>query len=171
MCISFHNTTYTSRNLDFFHCYYTFLHNNFNIYFLSFFPFSTFHLGDVVNAYLGGGSLVAKSCLILCDPMDCSPPVSSVHGVSQARILEQVTDSFCKGSSQSRNQTCTSCLAGGFFTTEPPGKPPEHIYIYIYILFHILFNSDLSQDVKYSSPCSAAGPCCLFILYMLVCIC
>ena len=99
MCISFHNTTYTSRNLDFFHCYYTFLHNNFNIYFLSFFPFSTFHLGDVVNAYLGGGSLVAKSCLILCDPMDCSPPVSSVHGVSQARILEWGATSFSRGSS------------------------------------------------------------------------
>ena len=55
-----------------------------------------FHLGDVVNAYLGGGSLVAKSCLILCDPMDCSPPVSSVHGVSQARIPEWAAISFSR---------------------------------------------------------------------------
>ena len=34
---------------------------------------------------------VAQSCLNLCDPMDCSPPGSSVHGILQARILEQVT--------------------------------------------------------------------------------
>ena len=32
--------------------------------------------------------LVAQSCPILCDPMDCSPPGSSVRGISQARILE-----------------------------------------------------------------------------------
>ena len=38
--------------------------------------------------------LVAKSCLTLCDPIDCSPPGSSVHGISQARILEWVAISF-----------------------------------------------------------------------------
>ena len=38
--------------------------------------------------------LITKSCLILCDPMDCSPPGSSVHGVAQARILEWVAISF-----------------------------------------------------------------------------
>ena len=43
--------------------------------------------------------LVAQSCLTLCDPMDCSPPGSSVHGVSQARILEWVPISFSRGSS------------------------------------------------------------------------
>ena len=55
--------------------------------------------------------------------MDCSPPGSSVHGISQARILEWVAISFSRGSSQPRNQTQVSCMAGGFFTTEPPGKP------------------------------------------------
>ena len=40
--------------------------------------------------------LVAKSCLTLCDPMDCSPPGSSVHGVLQARALEWVTISFSR---------------------------------------------------------------------------
>ena len=55
--------------------------------------------------------------------MDCSPPGSSVHGISQARILEWVAISFSKGSSQPRGQTCISCLAYRFFTTEPPGKP------------------------------------------------
>ena len=43
--------------------------------------------------------LVAKLCLTLCDLMDCSPPGSSVHGISQARILEWVGISFSRGSS------------------------------------------------------------------------
>ena len=43
--------------------------------------------------------LVAQLCLTFCDPMDCSPPVSSVHGVLQARILEWVAIPFSRGSS------------------------------------------------------------------------
>ena len=42
---------------------------------------------------------VAQSCLTLCDPMDCSPPGSSVHGILQARILEWVFIPFSRGSS------------------------------------------------------------------------
>ena len=41
--------------------------------------------------------VLAQSCLILCEPMDCSPPGSSIHGILQARILEQVAISFSKG--------------------------------------------------------------------------
>ena len=51
----------------------------------------------------------------LCDPVDCSPPVSSVHGILQARLLEWVAISFSRGSSQPRNQTQVSCTAGRFF--------------------------------------------------------
>ena len=67
--------------------------------------------------------LVAQSCLTLVtnDPMDCSPG-SSDHGIFQARILEWVVISFSRGSSPPRDETCVSCLSGGFFTTEPPGK-------------------------------------------------
>ena len=43
--------------------------------------------------------LIAQSCLTLCDPMDCSPPGSSVHGILQARIQEWVAISFSRGSS------------------------------------------------------------------------
>ena len=43
--------------------------------------------------------LVAQPCLILCDPMNCSPPGSSVHGILQARILEWVAIPFSQGSS------------------------------------------------------------------------
>ena len=46
---------------------------------------------------------------LFCDPMDCSPPVSSVHGILQARILEWVAISFSRGSSQTRDSTHSSC--------------------------------------------------------------
>ena len=46
--------------------------------------------------------LDTKSCLTLCDPMNCSPPDSSVHGISQARVLEWVAISSSRGSSQPR---------------------------------------------------------------------
>ena len=48
---------------------------------------------------------VAQSCLTLCDPMACSPPGSSVHGILQTRILERVAISFSKRSSPPRNPT------------------------------------------------------------------
>ena len=49
--------------------------------------------------------LVAQSCLTLCDPMDCSPPDFSVHGILQARILEWVAIPFSRGSSGPRDWT------------------------------------------------------------------
>ena len=61
-------------------------------------------------------SLVIRSCLTLCDPMDCSPPGFSVHGIFQARILEWVAISYSRGSSQPRDRTQVSCIAGRFFT-------------------------------------------------------
>ena len=63
-----------------------------------------------------------QSCPTLCDPMDCSPPGSSVHGIFQARILKWVSIPFTKGSSQPRDQTDVSSIAGRFFTAEPPAK-------------------------------------------------
>ena len=69
---------------------------------------------------------VAQLCRILCYPMDCSPPGSSVHGISQARILEWVAIRSSRGSCQPRDQTRVSCvpyIAGGFFTGEGLWKP------------------------------------------------
>ena len=69
--------------------------------------------------------LVAQSCPTLCNPMDCNPPGSTVHGVSQARLLEQVAISFFRGSSQPSYQThffCVSCIAGKFFTPRAVGE-------------------------------------------------
>ena len=53
---------------------------------------------------------VAQSCPALCDPINCSPPGSSVHGISQARILEWVAISFSTGFSCSRDQTWVSSI-------------------------------------------------------------
>ena len=66
--------------------------------------------------------LVTKCSPTLCDPMDCSPPGPPVHGISQARILEWVAISFSRGSSQPRDQTCISFIAGRFFSIEPQGN-------------------------------------------------
>ena len=61
-------------------------------------------------------SLVAQSGLTLVDPMDCSPPGSSVHGILHVRILEWVAMPSSRGSSQPRDRTQVSLIAGRFFT-------------------------------------------------------
>jgi len=65
------------------------------------------------------------ACLVtqstLCDPMDCRLPGSS--GIFQTRVLEWVAMPSSRGSSWPRDQTHISCMAGGFFTSEPPRKP------------------------------------------------
>ena len=61
-------------------------------------------------------SEAAQSCPTLSDPMDCSLPGSSVHGIFQARILEWVAISFSRRSSQPRDWTRVSCIAGRRFT-------------------------------------------------------
>ena len=83
--------------------------------------------------------LVAQLCLTLCDPMDCSPPGSSVHGILQARILEWIAMPSSRGPSRARDWTrisCVSCIADGFFmhrvTWEAqPNKWINRLKIYI----------------------------------------
>ena len=58
---------------------------------------------------------VAHSCLTLSDPVDCSLPGSSVHGILQARVLEWDAMPSSMGSSQPRDQTRVFRIAGGFF--------------------------------------------------------
>ena len=83
-----------------------------------------------------GCCVLAKSCPALCNPMDCSPPGSSVHGIPPARILEWVAISFSWGSSGPRDRTHISWLAGAFFTTEPLGEPHSSPWpVSIQILF------------------------------------
>ena len=67
--------------------------------------------------------LVAQSCPTLCDPLDCSPPGPSVHGILQVRIPEWIAIPFSRGSSWPRDQTLVFCIADKFFTIWAIGKP------------------------------------------------
>ena len=74
-------------------------------------------------------------CLTLCNPMDCSPPGSSVPGILQARILEWVAIPSSRGSSQHRDRTLvsyTSCKEhweAGSLSLTPSRKPSTHIMV------------------------------------------
>ena len=72
--------------------------------------YSALSVSYLLSSESGNCCLVAKSCLTLCHPMDCSPPGYSIHGISQARILERVAISFSKGSSWPRDWTFISCI-------------------------------------------------------------
>ena len=68
-----------------------------------------------IAIYIESEHEVAQSCPTLCDPIDCSPPGSFLHGILQARILEWVAISFSRGSSQPRDRTQVSHIAGRRF--------------------------------------------------------
>ena len=69
--------------------------------------------------------LVTQSCPTLCDPRDCSPPGSSVHGILQPRIQEWAAIPFSRGSCWPRDRTQVSCAAGGFFTVWATREAPK----------------------------------------------
>ena len=75
-----------------------------------------FYCHHIFIVILCVGVFITHLCPPLCDPVDCGPPGSSVHGIFQARILEWVAISPSRGSSQPRDRTLISCIAGGFFT-------------------------------------------------------
>ena len=80
-------------------------------------------------------------CPTLCDPMDCSPQGSAVHGILEARILEWVPTPSSRRFLQPRDWTdvsCISCIAGGVFTAATLGKPPISIYLYLYLYLYLL---------------------------------
>ena len=90
--------------------------------------------------------LVTQLYQTLCDPVDSSPPGSSVHVVLQARILEWVTITFSRGSFYPRDRTWVSCIAGRLFAISPPGKsaPPQEA---------------LKSSVCLSLSCTCCWPC------------
>ena len=82
--------------------------------------------------------LVAQSCPTFCDPVDYSPPGSSVHGIFQAGILEWIAiptpGNLCDPGIEPASLV-SSAEADGIFTTEPPGKSLLAIVIYR-LLYH-----------------------------------
>jgi len=102
---------------------------------------------------------VAQLCPTLGDPRDCSPPASSLHGIFQARTLEWVAISFSRGSSPPRDWTCVSCLAGRFFTTEPPGVMIESTKASLWLPYAIL------SSKPWKRPLSSFDEACFFVVH------
>ena len=125
------------------------------------------HMGSIAlqsGIFLDCYTLSRISRVWLCNPMRCSPPGSSVHGILQARILGWIAMPSSKGSSWPRDRTQVShvscigrripgpgikpvspALAGRFLTTRPPGKPPffffpmfQFTYFY-WLIFDLIF--------------------------------
>ena len=90
--------------------------------------------------------------------MDCSPPGSSVHEILQARILEWVAFPLSRGSSQRRDGSQVSRIAGGFIgfiAAKPPGKPNNPVLGSLSLLQVILPIQELGQGFL----------CCRWVLY------
>ena len=99
------------------------------VFILAHFMLKCYIQTEVVEDMTGMHAKLLQVCPTLCDPRDCSPPGSSVHGILQARLLEWVAMPSLRGSSQPRDQThisCVSCIGRRFFVCLPlmsPGKP------------------------------------------------
>ena len=78
-------------------------------------------------------SEVTQSCPTLCDPLDCSPPGSSVHGVLQARILEWVPISFSGDLPDPGMEAVSPALQADALLSEPPGRSlPHTVWFHLY---------------------------------------
>ena len=76
---------------------------------------------------------------LFCDPMNCRPP-GSVHGISQARILQWVAISFSSESSSPRDRSHICCISGEFFTNEPVQfQSYSHSFTHLQHLFSMMF--------------------------------
>ena len=95
--------------------------------------------------------LIARLCLTLRDPMDCSPPGSSVRGILQAGILEWVTMPSSRASSQPRDQTPVSCIVGRFFRAA---------WLGLGNVFFFNLQTKAALQLNYISPTIWLGICC-----------
>ena len=96
--------------------------------------------------------LLTQLCLTLWDPMACSPPGSSVHGILQVRILEWAAISFSRGPSPPRDWTQVSCIAGRFFTIwvtrEAPKVETVAVADFVFLGSKITADGDYSHEIK-----------------------
>ena len=114
--------------------------------------------------------LVTQSCLTLCDPMDYTPPGSSVHGILQARILEWIAIPFSRGSSWHRDQTRVSYTAGRFFTIRATSKRKNETEILVTQSDSLQFHGlGLTKCLcPWDSPGKNTGVGCHFLLQGIV---
>jgi len=102
-------------------------------------------------------------------PMGCSPPGSSVHGISQARIVEWVAILLSMDLPNPSLVPMVPALQVDSLPTEPPGKP--HIYTHTHTHTHMhsfLISSSIRvyYRILTSSLCDTEGSCCLLSLYV-----
>ena len=100
-------------------------------------------------------SEVAQSCPTVCNPVDCSPPGSSIHGILQARILECVAISFSRGSSWPRDRTQVSCITGRCFNLWATSVRSVQLCGSLSIFWHCL-TLGLEWKLTFSSPVATA---------------
>ena len=99
-------------------------------------------------------SEVSQSCPILCNPMDCSLPGSSVHGIFQARILEWVVISFSRRSSQHRDWTQVSRIVGRhFYHLSHQGS----LHMHLWVPYILTKETRIHNGAKTTSSISSAG--------------
>ena len=99
--------------------------------------------------------LVTQCCPTLCNPMNCSPPGSSVRKIVQARILEWVAIPFSRGSSQHTDQTRSPALQVDSLSSEPPWKPHS-----------VFYNSTKTSYEYLHVSCSICAPILPFFLLL-----
>ena len=119
--------------------------------------------------------LVAQLCPTVCDLMDCGLPGSSIHGISQARILEWVAIPFSRGSSWPRDRTQVSCIAGRFFTSWATREAilPVHHWLHLGTLsdqglFSFVFLSIISLCMEMNKLVLLLFCLCFWILFPLL---
>ena len=106
------------------------------------------------NSADGSSGLVAQSCLTLHDPMDCSPPGSSVHGVSPGKSTEWVAMPSFRGSSQPMDGTQRSpTLQANSLQSEPPGKPTPWPMSRTHIAMEMVVGRITIRLVAQKDPC------------------
>ena len=101
---------------------------------------------SIFSIYVKVKAKVAQSCLTLCGPM-----VYTVHGILQARILEWVAFPFSRGSSQPRDGTQVSHIAGGFLPAEPQGKPKYTEMGSLSLLQQFFLTQESNQGLLYTT--------------------
>ena len=100
----------------------------------------------LIVMYLYTDVLVSQSYLILCNPMDCSLPGSSFHGILQASILEWVAIPFTRGSFQPRDWTQAFCIIGGLYHLSHQGRPS-----FVIITVHSVTNNCYQLSFVYKT--------------------
>ena len=104
------------------------------------------HISAIVthNSFTQRSVVQSLSCVwFFCDPMNCSLQGSSIHRISQGRILERVAISFSRGSSQPRDQICISCIGMRILYHWVTGKPyiqrKPVLNVISYLLLNIMY--------------------------------